>query len=181
MIDMTLPTSDPPHQQRRRLPPWARRTLLFVALGLVGLGGGIALAGLQPQPMPPEEKVLSDALLSQVSFAVHPPRELPAGYKLEPGSARVDEGALVYAAVNSAGQRVLFTEQAKPAQSIVDTFQRENMLRSEKLPHTPYESVVGGATTQGSLLSVTTQTTWLIISATAPDAPATLRFIAEHL
>jgi hypothetical protein len=154
----------------------AKIIMIAMVVVVVGAGAGIGFGWYIAR----QEVELPGHVLSGVTFDVHVPKTLPPGYAFAPKSAVLDEGVLAYVATKGHGQ-IVFSEQARPTDKKIEDFYAENMSNRKLLTNTRYQSVVGESVTGSHIAGIVTDTTWLIISTSAPDAESLLRFIAQKM
>ncbi|HKX72476.1 MAG TPA: hypothetical protein VJM32_00500 [Candidatus Saccharimonadales bacterium] len=157
--------------------PFKIKIILGTALVMVaGIGTGVGFGWYSAQ----RSVELPGHVLGGATFDVHLPKELPPGYAFVPKSTALDEGVLAYVATKGRAQ-IIFSEQLRPADKKIEDFHTENMSNRTTLTNVPHRSVIGDSVTGGHILSIVTDTTWLIVSTTAVDADSILRFIAQKL
>ena len=131
----------------------------MAALLLVGIGGYVAKTKVAPRP------VQIPAIVSgQLLFTPYVPTKLPEGYKVDKASFRKQEGALLFSAVNSQGERILFSEQSVPKNFDVSGFYSSSLTKPTRLDSLKYQGVYGELNGQKKhLAGVTIDDTWLLI------------------
>jgi hypothetical protein len=162
--------SPQPHQRW----PWVVGIIavggLAVVLLTVALLERRSIAG---QPMVP--KTIAERIL----FPLYLPSQLPKGYSVPSVSFREQDGVLLFYA-SKGNDRISFSEQSKPQNFDFTAFHQKNITQAKSLQDVPYPSVLGEASNGNKLLSVTTDTTWLLITSKTASEDE-LRLIAERL
>lgn len=154
------------------------KKLLFIIFILLVIGslGSVGYIYYQNRDVVPK------SVLAQANIPILYPAQLPAGFQINKSSFNVTNGNLIaYYADNSAGDRILFTVQAKPSNFDYDTFYSQSLQNADKFTTDLGEGAVG--TAQGRVLgSLTTDKTWLIVSGNDNSIDSTkVSFVLHHL
>jgi hypothetical protein len=110
---------------------------------------------------------IPETVTQSVSFPIHVPKKLPMGYTLDEDSFKyiASEQVLVFQASDIAGDTLVFSEQARPANFDFTAFTNNQLANPKKLPSTPYPSTVGKTLDkQTTLVSIITDESWIIIT-----------------
>jgi len=158
---------------KRRMPKLPKNKLfsmgvIVVALILVGIGGYVAKTKTAPKAAK-----IPQAVSSQLLFTPYVPTKLPSDYSVDVASFRKQENALLFSAVNSQGERILFSEQSVPKSFDVSGFYSSSLAKPSRLDSLKYQGVYGELNGQKKhLAGVTIDDTWLLIigSFTKQDA-----------
>jgi hypothetical protein len=105
------------------------------------------------------------AVTQSASFPIYTPKKLPEGFSLDQNSFQYisGEGVLVFQATDKAGDKLVFSEQPKPANFNFDDFNNKQLISPKPLPNTPYATTVGKTLDkQTTLISILTDKTWII-------------------
>lgn len=153
--------------------PYLAAAIITVLLGVIGLLA-LKIYGT------PDVKIPTD-IAQQVSHPIYTPRSLPEGYKILEDSFTNSEEALIFRAENSSGSSIIFTEQKRPKDFDFDQFHQGQMENATVLEGTPYPSVVGKAPTGQKLLSIVTDTTWILVTTAAPLSQDNFQNIANSI
>ena len=159
-----------------RLPTSVRMSLLVVGVLVLGGAGGVGIAWHVNR----QKTELPAAVTQKVAFKPSVTK-LPDGFTIDAASAETEDGVLAYVAKNAAGESLVVSEQPKPTAKKIASFETENIQQSQSVSGARYPSMIGDAPVGGKIVSITTDTTWLIISSTSAQAEANLRFIAINL
>ena len=127
--------------------------------------------------------IVPSALVEKLLFPIYAPAHLPAGYTIDQKSFTIREGnILVFQALNSAGANIAITEEASPTGFNFSSFYQANLSNIRNLDGTRYTSVMGILESNDwSALSITTGTTWVLMTSKTHFDEATQRDIAQHL
>jgi hypothetical protein len=161
---------------KSKIPFKAKIILVTAVVMVAGIGTGVGVAWYSAR----RSVELPGHVLGGATFDVHIPKELPPGYAFVPKSTVLDEGVLAYVATKGRTQ-IVFSEQPRPVDKKIEDFYAENMPNHKTLTGVPHRSVIGDSVAGSRILSVVTDTTWLIVSTSAPDADSILRFIAQKI
>lgn len=151
-------------------PRRSKNTLFKLVLVLIvlGLASVAALRFLQFSDSP-----VPKSIREKTSFAIYYPNQnnLPQGYKLDQSSFRKVDGDVVLFSVSyGSGQQIIFSEQNKPVQNVIDKFHDE-VIPVHTEQDTPIGKAVIGANGKGSdlktiaSLPVNKKGPWLIVTA----------------
>lgn len=149
---------------------------LTVAASLLALAAFVLWYSALPGPVkvPP-------AIAERIYFPVYMPRQLPDGYVIQQPSFQEKDGSLIFTAVNTHTEKLVFTEQPMPERFDFARFYKESIRESENLPETPHQTVLGRLPNGNRLLSVTTEKTWLLITTASDLDEASARLIVSSL
>lgn len=167
-------TTTPPAPRQPR-----RKAVLAGIIGvvIVCVLGAFYLASRQPVRIPGEAT-------EGVTFPIYIPQKLPDGYKLDEKSFKYvpSEGVFVFQATNKAGDNLVFSEQGKPTSLNLDDFTGRQLIDARKLPNLPFSATTGKTLDKkNTLLSVVTDTTWLIMTTTSEVDNQELHDVAAGL
>jgi hypothetical protein len=156
------PTSNPASHSAGPFVIRRHLRLVLIAGGLIlagsALGFGIITWLSWGRPAIPSE--ITDA----VPFPIYIPKHLPAGYKISTDSFKytAQEGVFIFEATDTAGDRLVFTEQARLPTFDASKF-TGRLLNPTTLKGTPYVTTVGKTNDQKTtLLSIDTGKTWVL-------------------
>jgi hypothetical protein len=153
---------------------WSRWLLGCLAAGVVVAAGTIAyLATHRTSPIP--RSVAEKAL-----FTLYYPGRLPQGYKLDDESYHYFDDTVIFAAKNADGQQFVFTEVSKPKDFDFVAYYK-TLIDAKKLDGVPHDTVTGRAPEHKDLMSITTDSTWILVTAGQAVPERDWRTIAEHL
>lgn len=105
----------------RAFSDWYRRTThkKFMLIALLALAGGF-MTGLY---IASSVSVVPKEVQRSVPFPIYYPRNLPAGYKLDPKSFRLAEaGVVLFTVTYGEGKNIVFSVQQQPSGSEMDKF-----------------------------------------------------------
>jgi hypothetical protein len=133
--------------------------------GLLVIGTGIGftavhfLSSKRPQ--------VSADIISSTPFPLYVPKKLPAGYKVDASSFRFGgeegEAILTFEATDSAGDKIIFTEQARPDGFSPTAFASKNLINPATITGTAYPTSAGQTQDHKStLISIATPKTWVL-------------------
>jgi hypothetical protein len=156
---------------------WAATGSIVV---IIAVGGFVAYQrfGSEPQVKVPVNVAQS------VSFPIYIPQKLPEGYSIEQASFQhvSGEGVVLFQASDKAGDKLVFSEQAKPAGFNFDDFTSKQLVNSKSLPNVPYPTTVGKTLDkQTTLISIVTDKTWIIATTQSEFSNQQLQAIAASI
>ncbi len=120
------------------------------------------------------------AISEKALYEIYYPSKLPVGYTINQNSFNLSDGILLFGVSDGANHNIAFTEQAKPKDFDFNHF-NSGLKDAKNLANTPYTNVLGKTSAGATLLSVTGDTTWLIISSNSSLTEADWRLIAQNL
>jgi len=143
--------------------------IVVAALLLVVVGGYLAKTKATPK-----SAKIPEAVSSQLLFTPYVPTKLPRGYKVDEASFRTQESALLFSAVNSQGEHLLFSEQSVPKNFDVSGFYSSSLSKPSRLDSLKYQGVYGELNGQKKYLTgITIDDTWLLIIGSFTKSDAT--------
>lgn len=145
-----------------------RKKLLAVSLlgsAVLVLGGIVAAIGIvvmrrsQPNNASPPESITK-----QVLFPIYDFTWLPPGYTVSQRSYELKDGALIFDIMSQGSQHMAVSEQPVPPGFDFQGFYNRQLLGAHRLSGTHMPAVVGRIDSDKSMVSVVSNTTWLIIT-----------------
>lgn len=136
-----------------------------IVLIILGIGGFSILLSRQPAntlPLP-----VSSQIANKLSFNIYYPNQklLPEGYFLDKSSFTVTNQVLIFSVSNSYNQQLIFSDQAKPSNSIIEEFYTRNIPLNTTLSTDIGLATIGAINTR-TIVSIPTDTnTWIIVTA----------------
>lgn len=124
------------------------------------------------------------SIASKLSFPAYLPNKMPGNYRLNKDSIALQEDntVLVFTAVDNTGSTITFTEQQKPKNFDFNAFYDNQLKDPKTLSGLPYSSVWGIANDgQSHMLSVATDSTWILVTTRAPLGEGDLKILAQDL
>lgn len=166
---------------RRLLPKRIVKLLIIVASVVVLAAAGAAAGAIVASNILGGVKVPA-AILQKAKSSVYVPTKLPGAYVVVDDSYSFEEDTLIFTASDSAGSKLVFTEQVKPKDLNFDDFYKENFKDAKTLSGVPYPSVMGKATTgDRTLLSIVADDTWVLVSTISPLSQDEMQAIAAGM
>ena len=166
------PAQTAPHVRRKK-------TLLYVISGiilvLVAVAGWLAFSIYQSS-----HTQIPSSITAKAKFPLYVPAKLPGTYKVNQKSFAFDNDTLIFSAKDLAGGSIVFSQQKQPKNFDFNKFYKEDMTNAKTLNNVPYASVFGkskGAT----IISIVTDTTWIIGSTSSPFDEGDMQIIAASL
>lgn len=121
------------------------------------------------------------SIRSAADYPLLYPSKLPDGYKINEGSFSTANGVVIFNATNSSSDKIAFTDQKKPSNFDFDTFYKQSLANSTIFTTTLGQAAIGTANNQ-LLGSLTTDQSWLLVTATSKDIKSPdLRTIIENI
>ena len=143
--------------------------VIVTALVLVGVGGYVAKTKTAPKPAK-----IPQVVSSQLLFTPFVPTKLPADYSVDVESFRKQETALLFSAVNSQGERLLFSEQSVPKSFDVSGFYASSLTKPSRIDSLKYQGVYGTLSDQKKhLAGITIDDTWVLVIGSLTKSDAT--------
>jgi hypothetical protein len=146
-----------------RLPKLSRRFgVAAIVAAVLLVAGGVAIYQLRK----PSVRI-PDTVTKAVTFPIYIPEQLPSGYTLDEQSFKyvAGEQVLVFQATDEAGDTLVFSQQAKPANINFSEFAQKQLINAKKLPNVPHPTTVGKTLDrQTTLVSIVTSKTWIIMT-----------------
>jgi hypothetical protein len=154
---------------------------IFLAALLILLGSGLGVYYWLNDSK--SQVVIPTKYAEQVLFSLYVPNKIPRGYGFDTHNFEVKDGSVLLFKLNdSAGDSIIFAEQAAPSGFDFNSFYQQYMTGTLNLQGVPYKSVTGDITnSDNKLLSITANGTWLLITAPRSTSNSTLYFIADHV
>jgi hypothetical protein len=158
---------------------WRPLTFLLTTGTLLAISGSIIAWTIWADPSIRVPQDYARKVLSPIYI----PARLPVGYKIDPNSYLVREGALIMSARHENGRAIAISQQAKPVGFDFHDFYERQLTQAQTLPRTPHPSVYGTTTQDNktTLLSIIADSTWIIVTSKTKLSEADLRLIATHL
>jgi hypothetical protein len=148
-----------------------------VLIAAIAVGVGVLLLAplLSKSPVPAE---IADKAL----FDVYYPSRLPAGYTIDQDSFQfVENDVLVFSAKKADGSgTIAFTEQAKPEDYDFNEFNK-GLNKPQKLHSGDYTAILGQLGDNQPILSVTSDSTWVLVRSEARVSAQDYKTIAGGL
>lgn len=126
--------------------------------------------------------IIPASIARQALFPLYIPGKLPKGYVVQKSSFTIQNGVVVYAAINSHGEHIAITEEATPQGFNFTNFYQTDLQSPKSIIGTPYPTVIGMFQDTDRLMSILTPNTWILIN--SPGAHASendLSDIAFHI
>lgn len=162
---------------RFQLTKWQRYSLIGAGLAALGVIAGISAAILLPKPVATIPRDIAEKVL----FTPYIPGVLPKGYHIADSSFSFVEGALLFQAAGPNGQKLSFSEQARPKDFDFPEFHKSQLIGAKTLQTQPYPTVLGKAPDGSFMGSVVTQDTWVIVTSKQKIDEEHLKLIAKNL
>ena len=149
----------PVRELRIRLPG---TRFLVVAAGLMAVVIivvilGLFLHGRSHDPLPA-------AIKKEANFTLYYPKQLPPGFHFDEAKYDPSTKVVTYDYTNSAGNKIYFSLQPKPANFNFDAFNKKQLSGAHQID-TPVGTATIGILEQETVSSVVTDKTWLLIGA----------------
>ncbi|MBX4197198.1 hypothetical protein KW801_01420 [Candidatus Saccharibacteria bacterium] len=150
------PTQHHTQPKKRR---WTKIFLsLVILVGLAGASWWYYPKFFNQNPFP--ANIQTNA--SNLGVSLFYPKRLPAGYKVDKSTFRINNGAIIFAA-NNGEPRLVFTIQKTPSSLDFGTFYKDQFKNRQQFD-TAYGTVVVGKNQDRYLGSLVSTNTWLILS-----------------
>jgi len=139
---------------KRRL--WRKFAVVIVILAALAAGGVYAYPKyVNANPFSPD-------IQANAGLALFYPAKLPAGYTIDKKSMNLTNGVVLYAA-NKGNLRLVFTQQKLPTDLDFTNFYKQQLPGAQQFD-TPFGQAVIGKNGDRYLGSLTSGTTWLLLS-----------------
>lgn len=155
---------------------WIRAIIGAVIIATLGVTAGVVAATVTAPPV----LSIPAAIAEKTLFPVYTLSKLPPGYSLNQRSFTTKDEALIFS-LTKGNDSLVFAEQAKPKDFDLPAFYQKQLHDTKNLQSVANPSVIGTLENGNKLLSVMTDSTWLLITATPATPEDDLRFVAEHL
>ncbi len=158
-----------------------KKQLIFLGVATV-VAGGIAWATIAWYGNH-VSSIVPTSITEQLLFPVYAPGHLPAGFHIDEKSISIRDGnVLVFQAVDPAGVNIAITEEASPTAFNFSLFYQGNFTNIRNLDGTRFTSVMGILKSNDwSALSITTGTTWILMTSKTHFDETAQRDVAQHL
>lgn len=122
-----------------------------------------------------------DQIKQKAGFTIFAPSKLPGKFVVAENSFSFQEETVVFQANDGAGHTIVFTEQKKPASFNFDDFYKTQM-KDSKTFDAQYAAVAGKTQNEEvQLLSIVTDSTWILVSSRSPLDDEGLKTLAKSL
>lgn len=163
--------------QPKSIFSWLKIGLALLVITVAGFGIGLMLASAGQQKARVPTSIADD-----IAFPIFLPGKLPGNYEIDEKSFSASEETLVFSASDGGGGSIVFTEQRKPPNFDFDEFYKQQMQEAKNVDKTPSPSVLGKSTENGApILSIVTDSTWILITSQSPVGDDGLELIARSL
>lgn len=177
------PPAEPPQKQPKR--PKRNQKPIYISIAILILivaAGGWFVFHKTSSQAPAKTSPVPQNIKQAVSFPIYYPdaKKLPAGYTFNPASFSTGSGAVEFTVTNG-GQKIAFTEQAKPSAQDLQNF------ASSRIPlhiniNTPVGTALLGAIGNNSVVSLPTNgSTWLLAFAPSNLSQTSLEAVLNSL
>lgn len=166
----------PVHHVKPRKPKKKLKKFVISAIILLILAGG----GLYAYPKYVSANPFSADIQTNAGFSLLYPQKLPAGYTIDKTSIKLSNGVVIYAATKG-DLRIVFTLQKVPDSFDFATFYKQELSNSQQYD-TPYGQAVIGKNNDRFLGSLTSGSSWLLLSDNNPSITIDdLSLVMTHL
>ena len=157
---------------------------MFVVVCILAVGAAVGVGAAIFSHRKVGVASIPASVQTAVHFQLYAPTVLPGTFRISPTSYSLQENAsiVVFTATDETGSTINITEQAKPNDLNFANFYATQMQNTATLDDVPYSSVWGKSPDGGrNMLSVVTDTTWILVSSTAPITEDNMKDIAKGL